>query len=52
VEAKLLDPRSTWPDPESYDEKARELATMFRKNFEDEFGDEAGEAIAAAGPRV
>ena len=30
----LLDPRSTWRDPDAYDAKARELARMFRENFE------------------
>jgi phosphoenolpyruvate carboxykinase (ATP) len=48
VDSSLLDPRSTWRDPEAYDRKARELATMFRENFE-RFDDEA---LAAAGPRV
>jgi phosphoenolpyruvate carboxykinase (ATP) len=51
VAPNLLDPRSTWRDPEAYDRKARELARMFRDNFE-QFTDEAGEEIAAAGPRV
>jgi phosphoenolpyruvate carboxykinase (ATP) len=48
VESKLLDPRSTWADPEAYDRKARELARMFRENFE-RFDDPA---LAEAGPRV
>jgi phosphoenolpyruvate carboxykinase (ATP) len=50
VEQGLLDPRSTWRDPEAYDAKARELATMFRRNFE-RFHD-ADAAVAKAGPRV
>jgi phosphoenolpyruvate carboxykinase (ATP) len=50
VESRLLDPRSTWRDPEAYDRKARALARMFRDNFE-RFGD-ADEAVRAAGPRV
>jgi phosphoenolpyruvate carboxykinase (ATP) len=33
VEQRLLDPRSTWHDPEAYDARARELAAMFRENF-------------------
>src|SRR5215216_1456908 len=49
VDAKLLDPRSTWRDAAAYDAKARELATMFRDNFA-KF--DADPAIAAAGPRV
>jgi phosphoenolpyruvate carboxykinase (ATP) len=51
VEQGLLDPRSTWGDPEAYDRKARELAGMFRNNFESKFAD-APAAIADAGPRV
>ncbi|HSK15129.1 MAG TPA: phosphoenolpyruvate carboxykinase (ATP) [Gaiellaceae bacterium] len=49
VDDRLLDPRSTWSDPDAYDAKARELAAMFRENFE-RFAD-AGEAIRRAGPR-
>ena len=52
VDAKLLDPRSTWREPETYDRKARELARMFRDNFEQKFAGSAGPAVAAAGPRV
>ena len=48
VDPTLLDARSTWRDPEAYDRKARELAGMFRENFE-RFPDAAPE-IAAAGP--
>jgi phosphoenolpyruvate carboxykinase (ATP) len=51
VVSKLLDPRSTWRDPREYDERARELAQMFRDNFA-KFAAEAGEAVAAAAPRV
>ena len=47
----ILDPRSTWADPEAYDRKARELARMFRDNFE-QFADSAGSDVAAAGPTV
>jgi phosphoenolpyruvate carboxykinase (ATP) len=50
VDSSLLEPRSTWRDPEAYDRKARELARMFRDSFE-RFRDVAAE-IAAAGPRV
>jgi phosphoenolpyruvate carboxykinase (ATP) len=47
VDSRLLDPRSTWRDPEAYDRKAQELAAMFRENFE-QFSPE----LAAAGPLV
>ena len=48
VDSTLLDPRSTWADPEAYDAKARELAQMFRDNFV-RFEDVAP-GVAAAGP--
>jgi phosphoenolpyruvate carboxykinase (ATP) len=49
VDSKLLDPRSTWSDPATYDEKATYLARRFKENFE-KFG--ADENIVSAGPRV
>jgi phosphoenolpyruvate carboxykinase (ATP) len=51
VDGGLLDPRSTWRDPDAYDRKARELARMFRDNFA-QFADSAGDAVTSAGPRV
>jgi phosphoenolpyruvate carboxykinase (ATP) len=51
VDTALLDPRSTWRDGEAYDRKARELAGMFRENFDAKFTAAVPE-IAAAGPRV
>ncbi len=50
VDSSLLDPCSTWADPEAYGRKSRELARMFRDNFE-RFED-AAPSVAAAGPRV
>ena len=50
VDPKLLDPRSTWSDPDAYDRKARELAQMFADNFERRFAD-VDEAVRSAGPR-
>jgi phosphoenolpyruvate carboxykinase (ATP) len=49
VDTALLDPRSTWADPEAYNRKARELAAMFATNFE-RF--EVADAIRHAGPAV
>jgi len=49
VDTMLLDPRSTWADAAAYDAKARELAGLFRANFE-RFAEDAGEAITAAAP--
>jgi phosphoenolpyruvate carboxykinase (ATP) len=51
VESALLDPRSTWADPDAYDRRARELARMFRDNFE-KYADDASAETMAAGPRV
>jgi phosphoenolpyruvate carboxykinase (ATP) len=48
VDPELLDPRSTWTDPDAYDAKAAELAAMFRANFIRFDGVEA--RVAAAGP--
>ncbi len=48
VDAKLLDPRATWADPDAYDAKAAELAAMFRANFT-RF-DDVEPRVAAAGP--
>jgi phosphoenolpyruvate carboxykinase (ATP) len=51
VDTGLLDPRSTWANPEAYDRKARELARMFRDNFQ-QFAGDAADAVAQAGPHV
>lgn len=42
VPDNVLNPRDTWSNPVAYDQKARELAKMFHKNFE-KFKDEADE---------
>jgi len=51
VDDALLDPRATWREPDAYDRRARELARMFRDNFE-KLAASAGPAVVAAGPRV
>jgi phosphoenolpyruvate carboxykinase (ATP) len=51
VDASLLDPRSTWRDPEAYDRKAQELARLFAENFAKRFAG-ADKSIRAAGPRA
>ena len=48
VDSSLLNPRSTWAEPDAYDAKARELADMFRTNFT-KF--RADDNIVAGGPR-
>jgi phosphoenolpyruvate carboxykinase (ATP) len=50
VDESLLDPRSTWADPEAYDRKARELAQMFADNFATKHATAPAE-IAAAAPK-
>ena len=47
VDKRLLDPRSTWRDPEAYDAQAAKLAQMFADNFA-KFGDAVAPEIAAA----
>ncbi len=49
VPSEILDPQSSWPDKTLYDERARQLAERFRKNFAKFEGIDP--AIAMAGPR-
>jgi phosphoenolpyruvate carboxykinase (ATP) len=49
IEATLLDPRSTWRDPDAYDRRAQALAGMFRRNIE-RF--DVSAAVLVAGPRA
>jgi phosphoenolpyruvate carboxykinase (ATP) len=51
VPADVLDPRSTWADPEAYDRLAAELAGMFAANFAAYAGGVSA-AIRDAGPRA
>ncbi|MEA2487872.1 MAG: phosphoenolpyruvate carboxykinase [Actinomycetota bacterium] len=51
VPSNVLDPRSTWPDPNEYEERALELARMFVKNFE-RFADSVPQEVVDAGPRA
>jgi phosphoenolpyruvate carboxykinase (ATP) len=46
----LMRPRSTWADPDAYDQAARQLADRFVENFA-KFGQAATE-MAAAGPQL
>nr|WP_290668933.1 phosphoenolpyruvate carboxykinase (ATP) [Ardenticatena sp.] len=47
----VLVPRNTWADKDAYDAKARELAQLFRDNFE-KYEDQVDEAVLAAGPKL
>jgi phosphoenolpyruvate carboxykinase (ATP) len=49
IPPQILTPRKTWDDHHAYDEQAKKLAEMFRKNFE-KFGS-VDAAIANAGPK-
>ena len=51
VPSEILNARNTWPTPEAFDVKARELAAQFVKNFE-KYADGVNEEILAAAPRV
>ncbi len=51
VPSEILNARNTWPTPEAFDIKARELAAQFVKNFE-KYADGVNEEILAAAPRV
>ncbi len=51
VPPALLQPRSTWSDPELFDRECRRLAEMFARNFE-AFADGVDAEVLAAGPRV
>lgn len=51
VPSEVLLPRNTWEDKNAYDQKAKELATMFVKNFE-KFADQASKEILDGGPNV
>ena len=50
VQSSLLNPRLTWADPTAYDERARQLADMFRKNFK-RFED-VSPGVTASGPTL
>ena len=52
VDPAILDPRDTYADPAEWDEKARDLAERFVKNFAKYENNEAGKALVAAGPQL
>ena len=52
VDPKILDPRDTYADASQWDEKAKDLAGRFIKNFVKYTSNEAGKALVAAGPQL
>ena len=52
VDPKILDPRDTYADAAQWDEKAKDLAARFQKNFEKFTTNELGKALVEAGPKL
>ena len=52
VDPNILDPRDTYADPAQWDEKAKDLAGRFIKNFVKYTSNSAGKALVAAGPQL
>ena len=52
VDDKILDPRDTYADVSVWEEKAKDLAGRFIKNFAKYEGNAAGKALVAAGPKL
>ena len=52
VDTGILDPRDTYANPEDWDNKAKDLASRFIKNFAKYENNEAGKALVEAGPKL
>jgi phosphoenolpyruvate carboxykinase (ATP) len=52
VDTNILDPRNTYADAAQWEEKAKDLAARFQKNFAKYEGNEAGRALVKAGPQL
>ncbi len=52
VDPAILDPRDTYADAAQWEEKAKDLASRFIKNFAKYTTNEAGKALVAAGPQL
>ncbi len=52
VDTNILDPRDTYADASQWEEKAKDLAQRFIKNFAKYETNEAGKALVSAGPQV
>ena len=52
VDPHILDPRDTYADAAQWDEKAKDLAARFQKNFEKFTTNELGKSLVEAGPKL
>ncbi len=52
VDTGILDPRDTYSDPKLWDDKARDLASRFIRNFRKYENNEHGKALVEAGPKL
>ncbi|MCM1226759.1 MAG: phosphoenolpyruvate carboxykinase (ATP) [Clostridium sp.] len=52
VDPAILDPRDTYSNASEWDEKAKDLAGRFIKNFNKYEGNDAGKALVSAGPQL
>ena len=52
VDTGILDPRDTYADPAVWEEKAKDLAGRFIKNFHKYESNRAGKALVKAGPKL
>lgn len=51
VPSAILSPKSTWPEPDAYDEAAKRLGLLFQENFR-KYADAIRAEVVAAGPSV
>jgi phosphoenolpyruvate carboxykinase (ATP) len=49
VDAKILNPKDTWADPEAYDIQAKKLISMFIENFK-KFENDVEDNVRKSGP--
>ena len=52
VDSGILDPRDTYASASEWEEKAKDLASRFIKNFSKYEGNEAGKSLVPAGPQL
>ena len=52
VDPAILDPRDTYAEAAQWEEKAKDLAGRFIKNFNKFTGNDLGKALVAAGPKL